>query len=537
MNRSPPDGVALFGTFDVANYGDLLFPHVAAHMLGMSPGELRCYSPRGGALDWEDTVVARAVTAFSQDPPPALCLIGGGNIIHANPTPLPDYAGAFADPRFTYASLWLGASILAAHTEAALAWNAPGVPAPLEGAWARRLRDLALGAADYLSVRDEASRVYLSGGRFDIDVLPDTVLRLGAVWPAAALQDHARTAFESRGMAVPERWIVFHLNDRYIGSGLPAACAVAGRIAASLGAVPVLVAIGPCHGDDALAREASSLFEGDVLVVDRPRGLKGIAGLIAHAQAYVGSSMHGLITALAYRRPGIAIARTRMVKFLGLLEQLGEPDRLQESWEDAERMAASLLQPLAAPLLDRLEAADQRIDDHGARLRRLMTSPPAPSAVEGRAALRLAVSAAGVPFEEWSSLDQALSEDAAATDDPDRVAQSIAAALRVSVDVDLSARIAAALARWPNSLRLALLEAEWLERSGDAASAQARLAALQAQHPGNPWPVVRLVRLLAAQGELDSARALYEANLQSLTLTPALHRELTGSFSADTPSG
>ncbi|MDQ6437373.1 polysaccharide pyruvyl transferase family protein [Mesorhizobium sp. LHD-90] len=537
MNRLPPDGVALFGTFDVANYGDLLFPHVAAHLLGMSPTDLRCYSPRGGAPDWEDVVPARAVTAFNRDLPPALCLIGGGNIVHANPTPLADYAGAFPDPRFIYASLWLGASILAARTGAALAWNAPGVPSPLEGAWVRRLRDLALDAADLLCVRDEASRVYLGGGTFDIGVLPDTALKLGAVWPAAALADHARAAFESRGMGVPERWIVFHLNDRYIGSGLPAACAAAGRIAAGLGAVPVLVAIGPCHGDDALAREAATLFDGDVLVVDRPRGLKEIAGLIAHAQAYVGSSMHGLITALAYRRPGIAIARTRMVKFLGLLEQIGEPDRLQESWEDAERMATTLLQPLPLPLLDGLDAADNLIDGHGTRLRQLSTSAPAPSAVKGRATLRSAVSSADAPFEEWTRLDQALAEDEAAADDPDRVAQAIASALRGSAEAALGQRIADALVRWPNSVRLALLEAEWLERSGDVASAHARLAALQAKHPNNPWPVVRLVRLLAAQGELDNACALYEANLQSLTLTPALHRELTGSFSPDTPSG
>lgn len=536
MSRLQPDGVALFGTFDVANYGDLLFPHIAAHLLGTSVGDLRCYSPRGGAPDWEDVAAARAVTAFSGDPPPALCLIGGGNIIHASPTPLADYAGAFSDTRFTYASLWLGASILAARAEATLAWNAPGVPFPLEGTWARRLRDLALDAADHLCVRDEASRVYLGGGRFDIKVLPDTALKLGAVWPAAALTDHARAAFESRGVGVPSRWIVFHVNDRYIGPGLPEACAAAGRIAAGLDAVPVLLAIGPCHDDDALARQAAALFDGKALLVDRPRGLKEVASLIAHAQAYVGSSMHGLITALAYRRPGLAVARTRMVKFLGLLEQLGEPDRLQESWEDAERVAATLLRPLPAPLLDRIDAAEKLIDGHGARLRRLLTAPPTPSAVKGRAALRSAVSSADAPFEEWLRLDQAMGEDDAAVDDPDSVAQAIAAALRGSPEIGLGSRIADALARWPNSLRLALLQAEWLERTGDAAAAQARLAALQAQHPHNPWPVVRLVRLLAARGEFESARTLYETHLRAATLTPALRRELTSTFSPDTPA-
>lgn len=517
---------ALFGTFDVANYGDLLFPHVAAHLLGAGCTTLRCYSPVGGAPPWPDCRPVQPLADFTEDPPPDLCLIGGGNIIHAGTTPLGDYAGAFSRPDFTYASLWLGASILAAQAGARLAWNAPGVPHPVAGAWARGLRDLALAAADRVTLRDEASRVFLGAPAVPASVVPDTALLISAIWPAAGLRDVARAAFATRGAPVPERWIAIHLNDRYTGGDLAAACGAVNEMARGLRAVPVLLAIGPCHGDDALARQAMEFIEGPALLVDQPAGLREICGLIAHAEAYVGSSLHGLITAMSYGRPGIAVARTRMVKFLGFLEPLGEADRLQESWADACGRAGALLTPLPAATLSRLRGAMDRIQAHGAALRDLLAAPGNLAAATGRSRLLQAVTAkAGMPAE-WDLLFRDVTWAAAASDDPDERLETLALALRRRADPALGARIARARARWPHHLRLALLETEWLERAGQPEAARGRLLELQRRHPANPWPVVRLARLLATSGEPEAARDLYERHLALAPLPDSLREEL-----------
>jgi len=524
--QSAPRSAALFGTFDVANYGDLLFPHVAAHLLGDGLAELRCYSPRGGAPAWADCWPTRSIAAFTGDPAPDLCLIGGGNIIHANPTPLPDYAATFSRSDFTYASLWLGASILAAQAGARLAWNAPGVPTPVEGGWARGLRDLALAGADHVTLRDEASRVFLGAPTTPAVVVPDTALTISAVWPAETLLAAAQAAFAERGMAVPGRWIAVHLNNRYIGDDLQAACAAVNRIAAKLRAVPVLLAIGPCHGDDALARQAMAFIDGPALLVDQPKGLKQIAGLIAHAEAYVGSSLHGLITALSYGRPGMAVARARMVKFLGLLEPLGEATRLQESWADAEAMAETLLRPLPPTTLTHVQAAKARIETHGAVLRGLLATAPQTTAAAGRARLLQAVSVAPTERAEWGLLFHALTGAGALPDDPDNQAEALVLAMRGPADEALRVRIVAARARWPHHLRIAFLEAEWLERAGEVEAARERLVALQEQHPGKPWPTVRLVRLLAGSGQIDAARDLYDQRLRDAALSTTLHQQL-----------
>lgn len=61
-----------------------------------------------------------------------------------------------------------------------------------------------------------------------------------------------------------------------------------------------------------------------------------------------------------------------------------------------------------------------------------------------------------------------------------------------------------------------------------------RLVALHEQHPDNPWPAVRLVRLLARSGQVDAARGLYDQRLRDAALSTTLHQELTGFWSAGT---
>ena len=53
------------------------------------------------------------------------------------------------------------------------------------------------------------------------------------------------------------------------------------RIAARADATPVLLALGPCHGDGAVARSVGAKMSSDPLVVDRPRSLRQIVAAIA----------------------------------------------------------------------------------------------------------------------------------------------------------------------------------------------------------------------------------------------------------------
>lgn len=393
--------IALYGTFDVLNYGDLLFPHLLRHGLGPAAHEIVGFSPVGVRLAWRDTVVARPIREapdFAAD----LHVIGGGNIVHAGPTTLADYAREPADPRLAYASLWLGAGLIAAQAATNLSWNAPGLPSPILDERIGNLRDDILAASTYVSVRDSASLDFLGvPAAIPAAVVPDTALDIGRVWPAASLLDHARRAFEERGAAVPRSWLVVHLNARYLDGDARLLAALVDAIGAAVDALPVLVAFGPCHGDDQLAREVGALLRGPSLIVDRPAGLKEVAALLAHASGYVGSSMHGLITALSYGRPAIAVAKRGMIKFPGFLDHVDMPERLAESWEQALALAPRLLGALDGPALAAIARAQDRIALHWERLRESIDEPAGAAVVEARVRLQKWMEEASGEFKDW----------------------------------------------------------------------------------------------------------------------------------------
>lgn len=399
--------IAIYGTFDVLNFGDLLFPHLLRHGVGPSAHDIAAFSPVGGRLSWEDTVVAlpvNAAVAFAAD----LHVIGGGNIVHAGSTSLPVYDAAEFGPRHAYASLWLGAGLIAAQSETALTWNAPGVRSPIDEERIAALCGDILAASTYVSVRDQASLKFLRApDAVAPAVVPDTALDIGRMWPASTLLDHARRAFLERGSSVPGSWIVFHLNARYLDGDAAQHAALVDAIAAKLEASAVLVAFGPCHGDDQLAREVGTLMRIPVLIVDRPSGLKEIAALLAYSAGYVGSSLHGLITALSYGRPAIAVADRRMVKFEGFLEHLAMPERLVGSWRAALDLAGRLLDPLDAGALAAIARAQDQVALHWARLRASITAEPMARATQARTRLQNWMADSANGLRDWRAFTAA----------------------------------------------------------------------------------------------------------------------------------
>jgi tetratricopeptide (TPR) repeat protein len=70
-------------------------------------------------------------------------------------------------------------------------------------------------------------------------------------------------------------------------------------------------------------------------------------------------------------------------------------------------------------------------------------------------------------------------------------------------------RLSSALQRWPRHRRLRLVQAEWLERGGDVACAEACLRELLQDAPESPAAACRLVNLLLVRQQPDEARAVF----------------------------
>jgi hypothetical protein len=323
--------IILTGTFDVRNYGDLLFPLIAAQRLAPFGLRIVAASPTGHDTGWRDAMPPRPLPDMLADATPFDgVLIGGGNIIHSRPVTLPDYVAAgVAD--WAYPALWLGASLAASCRKVPVAWNAPGIPyafAPDEQYGA----SAALAAASYVAVRDANSAMWLEPCK--AHVVPDTALGLSALWPRAALEPDFRAVL-ARHPPSPGPYVAVHVKERSLEEPLGQFAVRLKDFCATTGRTPILIGIGQCHGDHEVVAALARDLGGACIDLGQPVGLREIAAAIAFSDAYIGASLHGYVTAASYGRPGVIVGKPPLPKMQGLLSQIGREADEAVSWSAA----------------------------------------------------------------------------------------------------------------------------------------------------------------------------------------------------------
>src|SRR6266404_1015048 len=171
--------VGICGTFDVANYGDLLFPLIAESELTERLGAVTLHRFSYHARtppEWPYEVTSIAKLPETIHGLDGL-LIGGGHLIRWDKQIAPGYlppTPEIHDPT----GYWLTPALLALQHNVPLVWNAPAVHRDIP-AWADPLMEMALTLSSYVAVRDEPSRSALDPlTHAQIAVVPDTAFRL-----------------------------------------------------------------------------------------------------------------------------------------------------------------------------------------------------------------------------------------------------------------------------------------------------------------------------------------------------------------------
>lgn len=369
----PAKRVFQTGTFDVKNYGDLLFPLIAAFRLKPRNIDIVPISPTGAAAGWRDTVQPSGFAEMLQNGDRIDgVLIGGGNIIVAGSVALHDYIVAGISDR-AYPALWFGATLAAAIRNIPVVWNAPGVPASLSARIKTAGATAALKAADWLSVRDQASATNLGKTVESCMVVPDTVADLARMWPRSFLEPDFRALVERKNASPDARFAVIHVKQRSLDSDHATIAAAIDEFARNHGLTPILVAIGPCHDDHLIARKISDQLRILHILLDDPIGLREIAAAIAYAALYVGASLHGYITSAAYDVPGVIVARPLLAKFAGFLSHIDRPHDLASDWRAGLALgAAALHAPRTQRIPDTVFAA---LDAHWDRVGATFANP------------------------------------------------------------------------------------------------------------------------------------------------------------------
>ncbi|QRY77339.1 polysaccharide pyruvyl transferase family protein [Pseudomonas sp. PDNC002] len=304
--------VGIFGTFDVANYGDLLFPIIAQAELTRRLGAvtLHRFSYHGkSAPQWPYDV-----TSLSQLPEIAgqldAVLIGGGFIVRFDKLVATDYYPP--TPSIHHPTgYWLTPALIALQQSIPLIWNAPGMHCNGVPEWATPLLRLALEESPHVKVRDAPSQATLAqlSDAARVEVLPDTAFGLSrlidAQSPSAAFLDALATAGLTRPYVVVQSiWgLESFLQLWRTHAGIFEDYQL------------LLLPIGPVLGDhesvlgDDLARACSLPFWPEPLL---------LAELIAHSEAVVGHSYHLAISAIAFGVPVFSSADLNTGKYTAL---------------------------------------------------------------------------------------------------------------------------------------------------------------------------------------------------------------------------
>jgi polysaccharide pyruvyl transferase WcaK-like protein len=365
--------VALWGTFDVDNFGDHLFPRIARMELDRRGCRIRTYAPMGWAhpthMDGGDP--SEPLGAYEPSRLDRLAavndavLVGGGEIIHMRDELLaPHYGVTAEEARKLGASRFFIEGLGPAREQACpLLWHAVGIPfdaSPSEAAC------LATAVADrpYVAVRDEVSRRRLAaaGVERNIAVVADSGFLIPRLLRPEVLEK--RLAYlRVMGWFPADGPVVVVQGNRDLTR-------FAGDIATALRALTAerpeltitLLETGNGHGDHEFAEALSHHLEGKVARMPSSTGIEDIAAAIAAAELFVGISFHGNVTAAAFGRPHVILNLNGQSKLDGLANALHAPERLVVGVDSvADAMRRNIDQ---GPRPDVVRALQAGIDEH-----------------------------------------------------------------------------------------------------------------------------------------------------------------------------
>ena len=303
--------LGICGTFDVANYGDLLFPLIAEAELSDRLGEvtLHRFSYHSKAPpDWPYEVTSVAELPQMIDDLDGL-LIGGGFLIRFDKTVAPGYVPP--SPEIHHPTgYWLAPALMAVQHNVPLVWNAPGAHVDGIPQWAKPLVAAALSLSGYVAVRDEGSRAVLQGlDSAPIAVVPDTAFTLPRLLNLEAGPSAEFTRLrEACGLDRP------YIAVQSIHHLAPFVKFVKANRKQFENFRFLALPIGPVLGDD---DATIADLPGVVRLDEWPHPLL-IAELIGRAEAVVGDSFHLCATAAVFGVPAFRRSNVWMGKYSAL---------------------------------------------------------------------------------------------------------------------------------------------------------------------------------------------------------------------------
>lgn len=376
----------IFGAFDRHNFGDLLFPHVAAALLperrlifaGLAERDMR---PWGG-----HPVHAIAQLAGQWGGQAIRLLHAGGELLTCKAWEAALMLQPPAAAQVIIDRLDTRPSAKQAWTEGILGLpaRAPYCISPRLFPHAQRIVYCAVGgvefaespdalrdeviddlrAANAVGVRDRLTLAHLRAAGLTARLMPDPAVMVAELFGPSIAAHASRGELADIRSAFPDGYLAVQLSADFGDDATLAAVAdQLDRAAAAHGFGIALFRAGaaPWHDDlDCLQRLAARLRTRPLALLDSLH-LWDICAFIAHSRAYCGSSLHGRIVAMAFGLPRISLLHprqaghpTKQAAFAATWEPPGHPGAVHVA-----DIAGSLARTLATDPAQRRQSAHE----------------------------------------------------------------------------------------------------------------------------------------------------------------------------------
>lgn len=321
----------VFGAFDRHNFGDFLFAHIAARLLGNAPAlrfaglAERDLRPFGGHHIESIVALSKEYAGQAVD-----ILHAGGELLTCSAweaavmlLPPEQAARAIAagdqspEARLAWARALLGRDALAPYTVErslfphahAIAFNAiGGVELDMIDPAMRAEVLTKLRAANYVSVREHRTQATLSAAGIACVLVPDPAAMTAELF-APEIDAHARRGEAAQVIeAFPQGYIAVQFSADFGDEatlGLLAAQLDDAVAQSSKGIVFFRAGAAPWHDDIACYQRLASRMQTKAVRLFHSLDTWDICALIAHSSAYCGSSLHGRIIAMSFALPRV----------------------------------------------------------------------------------------------------------------------------------------------------------------------------------------------------------------------------------------
>jgi len=268
---------------------------------------------------------------------PDAILVGGGDLLGFEEAAPSDrrIGSLYAGP----ANLWLLPALLAEQWNVPVLWNALGAPGPFAEDLVPFVQ-LGCRLSGYRSVRDprtwEALRA--AGVEDAIEVVPDCRVLLADLYRAAELEETWRKLQPGLGLS-GGRLLCFQSHPEQLRGHSDE---LAKQLDILLEGPFRQVLLLPLSQAEHRALQGLQARLGERAVLLRPNAEgRHVAAVIRGTDAFVGTSLHGCLTALAYHRPHLCLAGSG--KLQGYLRLLERPACALASWSQLTEATAWLL--------------------------------------------------------------------------------------------------------------------------------------------------------------------------------------------------